>query len=182
MRVLGRIRWTAMVVSMPLVSLGLLALGVQVYSLVRYDPVYFAAEYLERYDGPDKVARALEAALRTGDGILLAELQGLRSPSRFKASPAMALVMLLDSSDRYTTYLYLDRGSYERKAHHVEHVDGRWVVAPEDLYYHLNSGRWQLGYLRLAMAWWLMSALALGALWLARRSGRLREWLYGDGR
>jgi hypothetical protein len=175
-----RLRWFLFVALVPLVVLGLLALGTRTYDLIRHDPVYFADEYLERYSTPGEAARDLERALQANDAVLLAELQGLRWPASFKTGRAIIFVMLWERTERYMTYLYFDMDSYERQPHYFEEVDGRWVVSPPDLHYYMNSGRWRETFLPVAIVWWLLGGLVLGFLWLSRASQRFREQLYGE--
>lgn len=158
-----------MVALMPLVLLGLLALAMQAHGLLRYDPAYFSEPYVERYGTPDSVASALERALQTADGALLAELQGLRSPRAFETNRLIDFVRMSERTDRYITYLYVDLQTYDRYPHHVEWVDGRWVVSPVDVYYLMQSGRWQRVFLPAALAWWFLGSLLL--VWRRIRRG-----------
>jgi hypothetical protein len=180
MRAYIRFRWIAAVVLVPFVLLGLVVLAVKAYGLVRHDPAYFSEPYITRYGTPEAVVRALEIALQTDDQALLAELQGLRWPARFKTSPGMAFIMLLERNDRYTTYLYFDVQTYKRYSHYLEQVKGRWVVSPPDLYYTMHSGQWQQSFWRLATIWWVVGAVVILAVGFARASERFRAWLYTE--
>jgi hypothetical protein len=175
-----RFRWILFVVLVPFVILGLMVLAVKAYGLVRYNVDYFAEPYQERYSTPGDVARALEAVLQNGDPELLAELQGLRWPAQFTTSPRMIFVMLWERTDRYFTYLFFDMQTYERHPHYFEEVQGRWVVSPADLYYYIHSGAWQRVFWPLATVWWLLGAVAIGAVWVFRASERMRARLYGE--
>jgi hypothetical protein len=146
---------------LPLVMLGLLAVTMQVHGMLRYDPVYFTEPYIERYSKPDLVADALERALQTGDQTLLAELQGLRTPRALTMAPSIDLAMLSERTDRYLSYLYVDRQTYDRYTHHLEQFGGRWIVSPEDVYYYVRSGKWQRIFLPVALTWWILGSLAL---------------------
>lgn len=172
-------RWVLIVALLPLVVLGLLALSMKVFGLVRYDPAYFTEPFLREYETPGAAARALETALQTNDQALLAELQGLRWPARFETAPSMIFIMLWEHTDRYVTYLYFDIKTYERHPHYFEQVKGRWVASPDDLYYYMNSGRWQVVFLPIAIVWWLAGGLAIGLVILFRISERFRARLYG---
>ena len=44
---------------LPLVALGVYMLGVHLFRLVRYDPIYFSDAYVEEYDTPRSVFAAL---------------------------------------------------------------------------------------------------------------------------
>jgi hypothetical protein len=173
------VRRILVVALLPLVLLGLVAVAMQIHAMLRYDPVYFIEPYVERYSKPDYVAKALERALQTGDRALLAELQGLRSPRAFETAPSIDLAMLSERSDHYLTYLYVDRQTYDRYAHHLERFEGRWVVSPGDVYYFVRSGRWQRVFLPVALAWWFFGSLAL--IWRYLQPGweAFRDEVYG---
>ena len=164
---------------LPLLLAGLFALVAEVQRFGRYDPAYFTEEYRRRYDSPGAVARALGEALRSGDEALLAELQGLRRPVSLHTGPGMIFVMLLESDDRYFTYLYFDMDTYRRYTYNVEEVNGRWVVAPEDLYFYFHSGRWWRVFLPLALTWWIVEIVVVLGVWIFHRSARLRARLFG---
>jgi hypothetical protein len=180
MRLRGTIRWILAVAFLPFAVLGVLVLAMWLYGWVRYDRAYFAEAYVGRYRTPAAVAKALEKALQTSDERLLAELQGLRWPSKLSTGPGLVFIMLWESTDRYTTYLYLDRETYERHLYDFEQVGGRWVLAPPDLYHTLRSGHWRGAFFPAAIAWWLLGAVAIGSVWLCRRSVRFREWVLGS--
>jgi hypothetical protein len=174
------IRWILIAAALPFVVLGLLVLVVQAYNLFRHDPAYFTPAYLEQYESPGEVVWALETALQSDDEAQLAELQALRWPAEFYTSPSIIFVMLWERTDRYFTYLYFDMQTYERHPHYVEEVNGRWVVAPPDIYYYINSGQWKRVFFPLAIIWWLLSGIATGALWVFRASERARARLLGE--
>jgi len=158
----------------------LLVLIVMAYGLVRFDPAYFTDTYLERYSTPGDTARTMEGALQTDDQALLAELQGLRWPAKFKTSPSMIFVMLWESTDRYMTYLFFDMQTYERYPHYFQQVKGRWVVSPADLTFYMQSGQWQRVFWPLAVVWWLVGIVALAIVWVFRASERARARLLGE--
>jgi hypothetical protein len=180
LKIYVRPRWFLFVALLPLGVLGILALSARVYGLVRYDPVYFSNDFLERYGMPGEAARALEEALQTDDQALLAELQGLRWPASFNTAPSIVFVMLWERTERYMTYLYFDMDTYERQPHYFEEVNGRWVVAPADLVYYMNSGRWKGTFMPIAIVWWLVGGLVLVLFWLSRASQSFRSRLYGE--
>jgi hypothetical protein len=177
---LVRLRWILIVALLPLEVLGLLAVALQAYRLVRHDPVYFTPELAARYASPGDAARLLETALQSGDEALASELQGLRWPAALPSSPGIKFVMLLERTDRYLTYLYVDMRDYERYPQHLEEVRGRWVVVPADLAFYLHSGQWRQSFLALSITWWLLAGLVLGAVWWLRTSERGRAWLLRD--
>jgi hypothetical protein len=180
LRLYVRARWILLVLLGPFVVLGLLVVVIKAFDLIRYDPAYFGGDYVDQYSASGDVARALETALQTGDRALLAELEGLRWPKELEASPSIVFVMLWERSDRYITYLYFDMEAYERHPHHVEFVDGRYVVAPEDLHYRLNSGQWRSVFFPLASLWWIHGIVILGLVWAFRASARMRAALYAE--
>ena len=156
----------------PLVLLGLVVTMAKVYGLVRYDPAYFGQAYTVQYDNPGAVAKALESALQDNDRSLLAELQGLRWPATFATSPTITWVQLWERTDRYVTYLYFDMDLYEPYPHHVEEVRGRWVVAPPDLYYLVESGAYKSVFLTFSLIWWAACVVTLGVVYLFSTSER----------
>lgn len=172
-----KVRWVLIVALLPVELLGLLAIGVQAYEWVRYEPGYFTPPFLERYAAPADTARLLETALQTGDSGLAAELQGLRRPAALPFSPSIKFVMLEERTDRYLTYLYVDMRDYARYPQHLERVRGRWVVAADDLAYYLHSGQWRRTFFTLSIAWWAVGGLGLGLVWILRTSERVRAWL-----
>jgi hypothetical protein len=171
-------RWPVFVALLPLMLLGLYVLGMQLYGAVRLDPAYFTPEYVAQYNDPASIAKALERSLQTGNHTLMAALQG-RPVASFTALPSLVFVMLQDRNDRYYTYLYVNRETYERYIYHIENIRGRYVVTPSDAYYYLHSGQWITFFVPAAIAWWLIELLALLALWLYRLSARMREQMYG---
>jgi hypothetical protein len=172
-------RWVVAAALLPLVLMGLLALGVQIHDLVRYDPAYFSETYVERYGAPGAAARALERALQAGEQALLAELQGLQRTAAFETSPDMIFIMLWERGDRYISYLYFDMQTYERHMHYFEQVKGRWVVTPLDAHYYLHSGRWLRIFLPVAIVWWALEVVVVLSVALYRVSARLRAQMYG---
>jgi len=175
-----RLRWVLIVALLPLEILGLLVLGVQIYRSVRYEPGYFTPALVERYAAEADTARLLETALQAGDVALAAELQGLRWPAALPSSPSIKFVMLLERTDRYLTYLYVDMRDYERYPQYLEQVRGRWVVAPADLAFTLHSGQWRRAFLPLSIAWWVLGGLGLSLMAFLRTSDRARAWLLRD--
>lgn len=164
---------------LPVAVLGLLISVTRGEGWMRYDPEYFTPVYLEKYATASATAKALEQGLQTGDPGLSTELQGLRRPRELPAGPDIELVMLWSRTTRYTTYLYVDRWTYQRYLYPLTQVRGRWVVAPEDIYYWMRSGRWRSLFLPVALTWWGLGFGMLGLRWLCHRSARVRGWLCG---
>jgi hypothetical protein len=172
------VRWAVVGVLLPFMLLGLYGLVTQVYGLLRYDPAYFAPEYAQKYETPGSAARAVETALQTGDRPLMSELEG-RQAAKLAAMPDVIFVMLEGRTPRYSTYLYVNRDTYDRVRYHVEQVRGRYVVTPSDLYYYLHSGRWIDIFVPAAAGWWALEFAVLLALGFYRLSARMREQMYG---
>jgi hypothetical protein len=177
-RFLLNVRWILAAALLPLMLLGLYVLAMQVYEGFRYDPSYFAAEYAAKYDTPGAVAKSLETALQIGDRALMSELEG-RQAAALKAMPSLVFIMLWDRTDRYYTYLYVNRDTYERHTYHVEQVQGRYVVTPADAYYYLHAGRWMGVFVPAAITWWVLELFAVLLVWIYRLSTHLREQMYG---
>jgi hypothetical protein len=78
------------------------------------------------------------------------------------------------------TYLYFDELTYERYLYSFERVGDRWVVAPDDLYYVMRSGRWKEFFVPIAIGWWLLGGIVLVAIWSLHGSSRFRAWLAKD--
>jgi hypothetical protein len=158
--------------------LGLYGLVTQVYGLLRYDAAYFVPEVAGKYETPGSAASAVEVALQTGDRSLMSELQG-RQVSAFEAMPNLVFVMLEERTPRYSTYLYLNRDTYDQVRYHVEKVRGRYVVTRPDLYYYLYSGQWIDVFVPAAAGWWALELAVLLAALLYRRTAGMREQMYG---
>lgn len=170
--------WIVAAALLPLMLLGLYGLVMQVYGLLRYEPAYLWPDYAQKYDSPGAAAKAVEVALQTGDRALMSELQGRRVRA-FKAMPNVVFVMLEERTPRYSTYLYLDRDTYDQYRYHVEEVNGRYVVTPSDLYYCLHSGRWIETFVPAAAVWWALEIVALLAVGFYRLSAHKRKQMYG---
>lgn len=165
---------------LPFALVGLMVLAMPLYARVRYDSTFFSASYLERYATADATARAFEQAMQRGDQETLAELYALRWHSAYRTEPSLSLIMLWERTSHYTTYVYLDRSTYERTLLPLEEVQGRWVVSPHDVYYYFRSGLWRGAFWVASGAWWLLGGLGIGTVWLLRSSARFRAWLLGS--
>lgn len=177
LRLVLNLRMALILAAIPLIIAGLYILITTLCGLpsLRYDPVYFSETYRRRYDSPSAVVGALEDALRRGDRALLAELQGLRHPWDFPTSPHVRATILYEATDRYLSYLFWDTQTYDRFPYHVEKVNGRWVVAPQDAQYYLYSGRWSGTWLPLALIWWVVELTILIANFIHRIARRWRR-------
>jgi len=145
---------------------------------LRYDEAFFSPEYQARYNDIAGLLDDLERALRTGDQELLAAVRGTRGmPRSFAANPNVRFSVFLDKQGEYLNYLYFDTTNYRRYHEPVRQVDGRYVVAPLDLYYFMDSGRWLQVWGPLAVLWWLVLIIATGGSRFYRTMERVRRQL-----
>lgn len=173
-------RWLLAISALPLALGALYLLLALIGSLpaLRFAPRYFTDDYRNRYAAPSLVVTDLEHALRTDDRAAMAELEGLRRPVAFVTRENMRVTLLYDTDNGYWNYLFFDTTSYERFAHHVEQVNGRWVVAPEDLVYYYRSGEWKRVFFPLTAIYWMVEIVAvLGVLTYRITHGWRRETL-----
>ncbi len=163
------------------VAIMLLLFGVKlIQSLSRFDPVYFAEPYLERYGAPGAVAIELESALRDGDEQLMAELMATRrDPEPMAPQPSLIFIFLLGTDGDYFEYLYLNTTNYNRVIEYVTEQDGRYVVSPEDLYYYIDSGRWVAVAAPIAATWWSLVIVYTAATYVYRRTSTTRRQMFG---
>lgn len=168
-------RTASAIMLLPLLLAGLFGLGAEIQGLVRLDQSYFGQAYIDQYDTPGSVARALEGALQTGDQELLAELQALRRPVAFETSPTLIFNMLWDRDERYTSYLYFDMDTFYRHMYYFEEEAGRWVVSPTNAYFYWHSGRWLKVFLPVAGSWWVLGVTAFLVVWVYNATARLRD-------
>lgn len=156
-------RWLAGLTVLPLIVAGVYLLAAWLSSQpgLRYAPRYFTSEYQERYDSPSSVVIDLERALRTDDRAAMEELSGLRRKPVFDTRENMRVTILYDTENSYWNYLFFDTQTYERFAHHLEEIDGRWVVAPEDLVYYYKSGEWWSTFMPLALIYWVVEIVVV---------------------
>lgn len=146
----------------------------------RYDMRYFTPEYQSTYGAPGAVAFALEGAIRSGDQALYKELTGLRArPRPIEPNPNLVFAVLLEVDEAgYFQYLYFDVKTYERSTFYIKQVMDRWVVAPQDVYFYWDSGRWLVVFTPLALIWWGALAVGGSAYWIYWSSARFREQLF----
>jgi len=153
--------------ALPMVLTGLFVVLVRIQGQFRFDPVYFNAQYQEKYFAPGVVAQSMEQVIHNGDMQLYAELTGLRKMARPPAqNPNVHLAILYDVNQAgYFQYLYFDVKTYHRSTYYVKEEMGRWVVVPEDAYFYLDSGRWLLVFTPLIIIWWaILLTVGLGKL------------------
>ena len=152
-------------------------LYVSAQEIFRYDEQYFTPNYQEKYNSPGTVARALEGALQEGDQQLLKELQGIhRDPDILEPNPRISLSILLDVDDAgYFHYMFFDFNTYRRSTYYIIDVRERYVLAPEDLYFYWQTGRWLDFYLPSALTWWVILIVAGGGLLLFQQAKKIRR-------
>ncbi len=167
-------KWLVLAALGPLLASALFVALALAQGWQRYRADYFTERYLPRYASPGAVVTALERALNRGDFALQAELQGLRRPRDFGALAQMEMAVRLESSSGYEAYVFYDSARKTRHVFYVHAVRGRWVLAPEDGYFYLHSGRWLRVALPLALSWWLLELATMLARWGWGLGGRLR--------
>jgi hypothetical protein len=165
---------------LPLFAAGAFILVVRFQGFFRYDQSYFTEHYQELYPSPGAVVSAIELALHDNTPAIFAELTGLRHKMRPpQANPDIRLMIVLKVTDRgYFQYLFYNVKTYERIVFNVKEVNGRWVLAPRDIHYFLDSGDWLLFFLPAAAIWWsVLSVIAAGTA-IYRLAARFREQLF----
>jgi hypothetical protein len=140
---------------------------------LRYNPADFNPALDARYDSPSAVVEDLERALRTDDTHQLALLQGLRHPHAFTTGPNIRATILYNVSDDYYSYLFWDTRTYARYPYHIQQVNGRWVVAPQDALFYLRTGQWTSTWLPIALVWWVLEATILATVGV---NALLKRW------
>ncbi|MFQ5943805.1 MAG: hypothetical protein ACE5JF_09645 [Anaerolineales bacterium] len=145
----------------------------------RYDDRYFTEEYRARYETPGSVALALEGALRDADEALMAELLGTKGgPEPMAPRPSLVYVFLLDKVGDYFHYLYFNQDDYHREVQFVKEENGRYVTSDDDLYFYIDSGRWQEVAGPLIASWWILVIVATAVMFVYRYMARVREIRY----
>jgi len=165
---------------LPLLAAGAFILIVRIQAIFRYDPTYFAPAYQERYASPGAVAIAIEGVLHGEDRSIFAELTALRRQIQPpETNPNVRLMILLDVTDQdYYQFLFFDVVTYHRMLINVKQVGGRWVMAPQDAYYFLDSGDWLLfSTPALAIYWSLLVVVLVGA-GVFKLAARFRRQIY----
>ncbi len=163
-------RWFGAVVLLPLIVIAAVFAVVQFQRSDRYDPAYFSPAHLERYDTPGEVALGYEEVMRTGDMALMQELVATRKAAQpVRPRPEMLLYDLRSQDGDYLNYIYIAEDRSTRLMRHVTFVDGRYVLAEEDLYYLFDSGDWLSVLSPLVVTWWILVLLVMGFRRLRRR-------------
>lgn len=165
---------------LPVLLVGLFLLAGWIIGLVRYNPAYFTEEYQKRYAFPSPLLSDLEDALRSGDGKLLAQLQGTRRiPSDLENMPNLRFLIFTDSQDEYSNFLFMDMKNYRRYIQHLRLVKGRYVRVPEGIYYLADSGSWKRTFGPLAVVYWLILIIFTLGVWIYRSMAEYRQKLFG---
>jgi hypothetical protein len=140
----------------------------------------FREPFLERYATPGEVARQLEVAFQTGDAELLRELRGTKSlPRDFEAKPSVILTILLETDEKYFHYLFFDTSNYLRQTEYIKELDGRYVVANQDLHFHFDIGWWTNVAGPITLVWWLLVLTFTLVVFVYRRTAIMRRDMYG---
>lgn len=146
----------------------------------RFDERYFTEELRARYATPSSVAFALEGALRDADRELMAELLATRAgPDVMEPRPSLIYTFLLGTDGDYFQYLYFNADDYNRLVQNVKEVNGRYIASEADLYFYIDSGRWQQVAGPLIAAWWILVIVSTGVLFTYRYMARVRDRRYG---
>jgi len=146
----------------------------------RYDDSYFTEELRARYETPGSVAIALEIALREANQELMAELLGTRKgPGVMEPRPSLIYTFLLGTEGDYFQYLYFNADDFNRVIQYVKQENGRYVASESDLYFFMDSGRWQEVAGPLVAGWWILVIVTTGVLFVYRYMARVRESRYG---
>lgn len=150
---------------------------------MRYDKAYFSQDHLSRYASVANLLGDMELALQNGDADLMAAVRAIRGgPTPVQINPYLKFGVLLDKKGEYFNYLYFDNRNYRRYLKPVRQVDGRYVLAPLDLYYFMDSGRWLYVWGPLAALWWIALTVVSGGMTFHRAMERLRRRMFGGGR
>jgi hypothetical protein len=166
--------------ALPVVLVALLLLGGELLRIGRYDPAYFAPEYLEFYDTPGAVLADLERALHQGDQQLMDQLLATRRRSPpLRPRPTVEFVFLAGMEGDYLEYLFLDRQDYSRVIQYVRPENGRYIAAREDFYFYMDSGKWVDVAGPLAASWWIVVLLFTGGVYVYRRLALARLAMWG---
>ncbi|GMR09256.1 MAG: hypothetical protein BMS9Abin28_0074 [Anaerolineae bacterium] len=151
-----------------------------VQDFTRFDDSYFTAEYQARYETPSSVAFALEGALREADSELMTELLGTRAgPEPMEPRPSLVYVFLLGKEGDYFKYLYFNQDDFHRLTQYVKEENGRYVASESDLYFYMDSGRWQQVAGPLIAGWWILVIVGTGGMYIYRYMARFREIRFG---
>ncbi|MBN1147831.1 MAG: hypothetical protein JXA78_11290 [Anaerolineales bacterium] len=165
---------------LPFLLLALAFLIQWAQELVRYEPAYFSAEYVQRYEVPNELLMDAETALRQGDASLMAQVQGTRQvPKAIERLPNVRFLIFWDRYGKYSDYLFMDTRNYHRYMQHIKLVRGRYVTVPEGLYYYLDSGNWVKVFGPLLAIWWLVVILFTLGVWIYRSMAAVRQEMYG---
>lgn len=166
-------------VLLPMVIVLLLFGLKQIQELSRFDPAYFTADYLERYETPGSVAIDLERALREGDEQLMAELVATRrGPAPLRPRPSLVYIFLLGVDGKYFQYLYLNTSDYNRVIQYVKQHRGRYLTIEPGPYFYVDSGRWSAVAAPIAATWWSLLAVHTAATYAYRRMAAARQRMF----
>lgn len=165
--------------AIPVVILGIAFLVASFDGLTKYDSNLFREPYLERYATPGEVARQLEVAIQTGDAELQRELRGTKRSSSIEPQPSVILTILLETDEKYFHYLFFDTSNYHRQMEYIKELDGRYVVANQDLYFQFDTGWWKSVAGPITIFWWLLVLTFTLVVYVYRRTNIMRRDMYG---
>ncbi len=174
----SRQRWL-FIAALPILAMAVYAVATWLLNLNRYDAAYFSPETIALYDKPGKVIVALEEAIETQDTATLAVLQGLTAPQDLVLSDDQKFRMALETEGKYFRFLFSDERDHRRSLQFVTEVDGRYVVAPQDAYFYMRSGRWQAFFWPIAGVWWLIEGIAFAMSRVNRNAKQRQAMLHG---
>jgi len=164
----------------PFFLLALVLLAGWVMGKIRNHPTYFTNEYVERYSIPSQLLTDLETAIRNGDSLLMAKIQGSRpSSEEIEPLPKVRFLIFWDEEGKYSDYLFMDTSNYHRYMQHIKVVNNRYVRVPEDLYYFVDSGKWVYTFGPIYAMWWLVVILFTIGVWIYRYTDSIRNEMYG---
>jgi hypothetical protein len=165
--------------AVPILATGAVFVITFVQGQVRYNPEYFAEEYIERYQALNNFIIDLETAYKDGDENLVAVLQGTRATPEFvPPNPNIQFSFILNRQGDYENLIFWDTVTYVREVQHVKMVKGRFVLVPESLYYYVDSGIWPTVFTPPALYWWSIVLVITIGLWIYRFLGKVRKEIF----
>jgi len=180
-RHLNYLGWILGLALVPLLAVLIFAVIVFVQRYDRYDEALFTSAYQERYRAPFIVSGLLVEVLQTGNDGLYEELTGLRkTPAIPEVNPDIIYGVLLEVDEaEYFHYMFIDKNTFKRSMYFLEEIDGRWVVAPEDVYFLYHSGEWLKAFLPLTIVYLLILLVIGTGIGVYRMTAKIREERFG---
>ena len=171
------LRWILGLALVPFIAALLYIAVAYVQGISRYDESLFTPAYQDTYEAPYRVSGDLEKAIQTGDEELYNVLTGLQQKRSIpEVNPDIIYGVLLEVDEQdYFHYMFIDKHTYRRSMYYLEEVNGRWVVAPEDVHFHYHSGRWMKVFLPATIVYFLLLFVIALAVGVFRVSRDIRE-------